>query len=184
MLTYTNEQKIKDIPLEYLEQSVILPLMQQAYLDFDSKMEKDVFIHSYKSLAKKIHDQFKMFDLGNIRHVFEVMLVNIKGPLSVYNIMGQFYNFKHIREQELRDFINEHEATFHKDAINCGVSPMGSAIIWKIEEYYRQKSNGHIMTDEEWSNLSLKDIARDLATGRKHISFKPTVRNANRRINE
>lgn len=159
MVNYTNETKVRDIPDPSLEIE-IKELLKAAIFDFGADMKKDVFEHSVKRLSYLIKNKYKGLMLGEVKYVFEYMCEFVKGKLSVQTIMQLFYKYQDEKINRQKQEMEQRDISYEKEAVNCMESPLGSAIIHKMQ----MVENGRLKI-EYWETINLKELARNIQAG-------------------
>lgn len=167
MVSYTNETKVKDIPTPSFE-SEIRELLKSAIFDFGSEMKKDQFEHTVTRLSYLISSKYKGFMIGEVKYVFEGMVDQLKGKLSVSTIMQLFWKYQEGKIERQRLEMDDKDMEYDKSSVNCLNTPFGKAIIHKME----LRESGQL-PDDKWDKLSLKQVAEDIQSGKIRFNYKP-----------
>lgn len=163
MVSYTNETKVKDIPLPSLELE-IKDLLKAALFDFGSDMTKDAFQHSYVKIAYLVSNRYKGLMLGEVKYVFDMAPEQVKGKLSVQTIMQLFYRYNDAKIEKQKQEVEAREHENFMNSADCMRLPFGKAIIWKREQY--EKTGKH-------PDIPLKEVAEKISSGEIKFTYAP-----------
>jgi hypothetical protein len=168
-MTYNNETKIKDLPESHLKLE-IESLIKTTLMDFGMVMAQDLFAHTVNRLAYLIKLKYKGFLVGEVKYVFEAMAEHIKGKLSVSTIMQLFSRYQEMKIERQRQEYENFQDGLMKNASVWNKTPMGSAIIHKINLLQSGR-----LSIEDWDSVKIREVAEKINTGQIKVvrSAKP-----------
>lgn len=166
MVNYSNETKVKDIPLPSLEVE-IKELLKAALFDFGSDMTKDAFQHSYVKIAYLVSNRYKSLKFGEVKYIFEMAPEQIKGKLSVQTMMQLFYRYNDAKIEKQKQEFEKFQFENFKNAVDCSTMPLGKAIVYKYEVHEKTR---------KYPEMPIKEIAERIATGEIKFNYTPGKR--------
>lgn len=170
MVSYTNETKIKDLPQEIILANV-KDLVKSAILDYGSELKKEFYDHTVSRVSYLLFLKHKGLMIGEVKFVFETMIEHVKGKLSVSSIMQLFDSYMDSKIQKQKTEYEYREDELRGEYKKWISSPLGLAIIYKITLHEEQR-----MTDLEWQNMNLKELAMKIQSGEIKFNYKPDTK--------
>jgi len=161
-----NEIQIKDIPYNEFENE-IKEMLKSVIMDYGSDIRQEIFEHSYKRITYLVSKKYKGFLMGEVRYIFDAMIEHIKGKISVSSIMQLFSKYYDEKIEKQRFQIEQQDLNYEKNIVNCMKSPLGKAIIYKIQMVERGD-----LEIKDWEKIPLKKIADEIQSGKINFIYK------------
>lgn len=170
MISIGNDTKIKDIPEPSLKLE-IEGLIKSVMMDFGVVPTQESFSHLVGRMTYLISKKYKGLLLGEVKYILEETSEHLKGKLSVSTLLQLFSKYYDEKIERQRHEMEERDLTISSEYVNCMYSPLGKAIIHKMQLV----ETGQI-TKDEWDNYPLKQVAADIQSGKIPFMYKPDRR--------
>jgi hypothetical protein len=159
--------KLKNIDYEDFKR-VIKIMLYKLWMDAGSKMDKELFAHTVKSLSYSLYNYHSSLLFAEIQSIFGgISLGQYKCPrISSQSILGALNEYLEVKRKRVvyeNDLKHQIERKRESYIMSSGL-PIGSAIIFKMEQ--REKGL------RKFDDVSLQEIAEKINSGELKILGK------------